>query len=42
MLVRCSPLISMGNLPPDTRFAYHVEHGYGIDGERDGLIPFLN
>jgi cobyrinic acid a,c-diamide synthase len=26
------------NLPPDTRFAYHVERGYGIDGEHDGLI----
>ena len=26
------------NLPPDSRFAYHVERGYGIDGERDGLI----
>ncbi len=29
---------SLHNLPPDTRFAYHVERGYGIDGERDGLI----
>ena len=29
---------SLENLPPDTRFAYHVERGYGIDGERDGLI----
>ncbi len=26
------------NLPPDSRFAYHVARGYGIDGERDGLI----
>ena len=26
------------NLPLDSRFAYHVERGYGIDGERDGLI----
>jgi cobyrinic acid a,c-diamide synthase len=26
------------NLPPDTRFAYHVGRGYGIGGERDGLI----
>jgi cobyrinic acid a,c-diamide synthase len=26
------------NLPTDSRFAYHVERGYGIDGERDGLI----
>ena len=29
---------SLENLPPDSRFAYHVERGYGIDGERDGLI----
>jgi len=29
---------SLENLPMDTRFAYHVERGYGIDGERDGLI----
>lgn len=29
---------SLENLPPDTRFAYHVERGYGIDGDRDGLI----
>ena len=29
---------SLENLPPDTRFAYHVERGYGIDGEHDGLI----
>lgn len=29
---------SLENLPPDTRFAYHVERGFGIDGERDGLI----
>ena len=29
---------SLENLPPDTRFAYHVERGYGIDGERDGLV----
>ncbi len=26
------------NLPPDASFAYHVARGYGIDGERDGLI----
>jgi cobyrinic acid a,c-diamide synthase len=26
------------NLPPDTRFAYHVGRGYGIGGERGGLI----
>jgi cobyrinic acid a,c-diamide synthase len=29
---------SLENLPPDTRFAYHVERGYGIDGKRDGVI----
>ena len=29
---------SLENLPPDTRFAYHVERGYGIDGECDGLV----
>lgn len=29
---------SLENLPPNTRYAYHVERGYGIDGERDGLI----
>ena len=29
---------SLENLPPDTRYAYHVERGYGIDGKRDGLI----
>jgi cobyrinic acid a,c-diamide synthase len=29
---------SLENLPPDTRFAYHVARGYGIDGERDGLV----
>jgi cobyrinic acid a,c-diamide synthase len=29
---------SLENLPGDSRFAYHVERGYGIDGERDGLI----
>ncbi|BBE51430.1 Cobyrinate a,c-diamide synthase [Ferriphaselus amnicola] len=26
------------NLPPDSRFAYHVARGYGIDGDRDGLV----
>ncbi|MEW5902841.1 MAG: cobyrinate a,c-diamide synthase [Pseudomonadota bacterium] len=26
------------NLPADMRYAYHVERGYGIDGERDGLV----
>ena len=29
---------SLENLPADSRFAYHVERGYGIDGERDGLM----
>ncbi len=29
---------SLENLPTDARFAYRVERGYGIDGERDGLI----
>jgi cobyrinic acid a,c-diamide synthase len=29
---------SLENLPPDSRFAYRVERGFGIDGERDGLI----
>lgn len=29
---------SLENLPSDSRFAYHVERGYGIDGKRDGLI----
>ena len=29
---------SLENLPPDSRFAYHVERGYGIDGARDGLV----
>ena len=29
---------SLENLPSDTCYAYHVERGYGINGERDGLI----
>lgn len=29
---------SLENLPPDSRFAYHVERGYGINGVRDGLV----
>jgi cobyrinic acid a,c-diamide synthase len=29
---------SLENLPADSRFAYRVERGYGINGERDGLI----
>ena len=29
---------SLENLPPDTRFAYRVERGYGIGGGRDGIV----
>ena len=29
---------SLENLPSNTRFAYHVERGHGINGERDGLV----
>jgi cobyrinic acid a,c-diamide synthase len=29
---------SLENLPADSRFAYRVERGYGIDGERDGIV----
>ena len=29
---------SLENLPADSRFAYHVERGYGINGERDGYL----
>lgn len=29
---------SLENLPPDSRFAYHVERGHGITGQRDGLV----
>lgn len=29
---------SLENLPPDCRFAYHVQRGHGIDGNNDGLI----
>jgi cobyrinic acid a,c-diamide synthase len=29
---------SLENLPQDSRFAYRVERGYGIDGSRDGLV----
>ena len=29
---------SLENLPEDTRYAFHVERGYGIDGNRDGLV----
>ncbi len=29
---------SLENLPSDTRFAFHVARGYGIDGASDGLV----
>ena len=29
---------SIENLPPDTRYAYRVSRGHGIDGERDGIV----
>jgi cobyrinic acid a,c-diamide synthase len=29
---------SLENLPADTRFAYRVRRGHGIDGERDGIV----
>ena len=29
---------SLENLPPDLHFAYQVERGHGITGQRDGLI----
>jgi len=29
---------SLENLPPDIRYAYRVERGHGVDGERDGLV----
>ncbi|MBI3478849.1 MAG: hydrogenobyrinic acid a,c-diamide synthase (glutamine-hydrolyzing) [Nitrosomonadales bacterium] len=29
---------SLENLPPDSRFAYRVARGHGIDGKQDGLI----
>jgi cobyrinic acid a,c-diamide synthase len=29
---------SLENLPENSRFAYHVDRGYGIDGKRDGLM----
>jgi len=29
---------SVENLPPDTRFAYAVERGHGIDGRHDGIL----
>lgn len=29
---------SLENLPPDSKFAYRVTRGYGMDGRNDGLI----
>jgi cobyrinic acid a,c-diamide synthase len=29
---------SIENLPADTRYAYRVSRGHGIDGERDGIV----
>ena len=29
---------SVENLSPDTKFAYEVERGYGIDGRHDGIV----
>jgi cobyrinic acid a,c-diamide synthase len=29
---------SLENLPPDTKFAYRVTRGHGIDGKHDGLV----
>jgi cobyrinic acid a,c-diamide synthase len=29
---------SLENLPAETRFAYRVRRGHGIDGERDGIV----
>lgn len=29
---------SLENLSPDLKFAYHVQRGHGIDGERDGIV----
>ena len=29
---------SIENLPPETRFAYTVKRGHGVDGQRDGII----
>ena len=31
---------SLENLPQDSRFAYHVARGYGINGQQDGLILY--
>ena len=29
---------SLAGLPADTRYAYRVERGYGVDGSRDGIV----
>ncbi|MBI3523224.1 MAG: cobyrinate a,c-diamide synthase [Betaproteobacteria bacterium] len=29
---------SVSNLPPQTRYAYRMQRGYGIDGKNDGII----
>ena len=29
---------ALKNLPPDTRFAYRMARGHGIDGENDGIV----
>ncbi|MGB0129242.1 MAG: hypothetical protein WBP72_16495, partial [Rhodocyclaceae bacterium] len=38
--VRCHEFhySSLENLPPDTRFAYRVVRGHGIDGRNDGVV----
>jgi cobyrinic acid a,c-diamide synthase len=29
---------SIENLPPDLKYGWRVERGYGVDGERDGIV----
>ncbi len=29
---------ALDNLPPETRFAYDVRRGHGVDGRRDGIV----
>ncbi len=29
---------AIAGLPPDTRYAYRVRRGYGVDGENDGIV----
>ncbi|MCO5122161.1 MAG: cobyrinate a,c-diamide synthase [Rhizobacter sp.] len=40
MLLRCHEFhhSSLVDLDPDTRFAYRVERGHGIDGSNDGIV----